>query len=61
MLARVASVIARLYTDESGATLVEYALIAALIAVTCAYAASQLAQSTSLTVTKEKNYFSQGH
>jgi Flp pilus assembly pilin Flp len=48
------------YRDESGATTVEYALIAALIVLVSVLVIAQLQQSVGESITQHKNYFEGG-
>ena len=52
--------ISQLLSDESGATIVEYALIIALLSLVCVAIATQLGQSTSGVLTHSKGYFEGG-
>ena len=50
----------QMLSDESGATIVEYALIIALLSLVCVAIATQLGQSTSGVLTQNKNYYEGG-
>jgi Flp pilus assembly pilin Flp len=50
----------QLWQDENGATMVEYALGAALLAVAAALAMTQLQQTTTEAITQDKSYFEGG-
>jgi pilus assembly protein Flp/PilA len=49
------NLIARFVKDESGATAIEYGLIAALIAVAIIFSATQLGSQIGITFTKVKD------
>ena len=49
-----------LWRDESGVTMVEYALAAALLGVAAAVAMTQLQQTTTEAITQDKSYFEGG-
>lgn len=57
---RWALAVNRLLRDESGATIVEYALIIALLSLVCVAIATQLGQSTSGVLTQNKTYYEGG-
>jgi Flp pilus assembly pilin Flp len=57
---KLAGMLTSLYRDESGATTVEYALIAALIVLVSVLVIAQLQQSLGESITQQKNYFEGG-
>ena len=56
----VTAILKELWEDESAATAVEYALIAALIAAASAVAISQLGQHTHEVIEQDKTYYQGG-
>jgi len=54
------NLIIKLYRDESGVTTVEYALVAALIAVAVLVAVSRLEQAETSAISRDKTYFEGG-
>ncbi len=60
MLSETIATMKRLWRDESGATMVEYALLAALLAAVSVLAVSQLEESTHDLIQQDKNYYEGG-
>ena len=60
MLSETMARIRRLWQDESGATTVEYALLAALLAAVSVLAVTQLGESTHDLIEQDKSYYEGG-
>ena len=60
MQSKTVTRIRELWRDESGITSVEYALLAALLAVACVVAVSQLGESTHDVIEQDKSYYEGG-